>query len=451
MLADDERRHRRDHTSLTRPRPTVVLYSDPMSSSGAGGAGSGTRSWWWVRRAAGRVRPAARLPRVAAALSLAVLLACGASGEGAQPDITAVTSAPGTTTGATAPPAPPPTAPPPPPRSVTIAATGDVLVHAAVRHQAALDGGGPHDFVPMLAPLQPHLAAADLAICHLETPLAPHGGPYSGYPMFSAPPEVAVALAAVGYDACSTASNHSLDQGLAGLSRTLDVLDAAGVRHAGTARSEAEAATPTVLEVGDVSVALLSYTYGFNGLPLPASAPFAANLLQPGGVVAAAERARASGAEVVVASLHWGTEYQTDPSPEQLAAAEEITRSGAVDLILGHHAHVVQPLDVVHDTWVVYGLGNSLVSPQHDFADGATREGLLVRFTLTEEATGFEVTEVQLVPTFVSAAPVRVLDLTARQPGDPRLVRAAARTEEVTRRLLDPMEAAVVVPVPPAG
>lgn len=303
----------------------------------------------------------------------------------------------------------------------------------------------------MLAALEPHLAAVDLAVCHLETPLAPHGGPYSGYPLFSAPPEVADALAAVGYDVCSTASNHSLDQGLAGLSRTLDALDAAGVRHVGTARSEAEAATPTVLEVGDVSVALLSYTYGFNGFQLPASAPFAANLLQPGEVVAAAQRARASGAEVVVASLHWGTEYSADPGPEQLAAAEEITRSGAVDLILGHHAHVVQPLDVVHDTWVAYGLGNSLVSPQHDFADGATREGLLARFTLTEAATGFEVTQVHLVPTFVSASPVRVLDVTAQQPGDPRLVQAAERTDQVARRLLEPTEAAVVVPVQAAG
>lgn len=326
-----------------------------------------------------------------------------------------------------------------------------MLVHASVRQQAARDGGGNPDFVPMLAALQPHLDAADLAVCHLETPLAPHGGPYSGYPVFSAPPEVAAALAAVGYDACSTASNHSLDQGIAGVSRTLEALDGAGVRHVGTARSEAEAATPTVLEVAGVQVGLLSYTYGFNGFQLPASAPFAANLLRPGDVVAAALRARASGAEVVVASLHWGTEYRADPDPEQLAAADEIARSGAVDLILGHHAHVVQPIDVLHGTWVAYGLGNSLVSPQHDFAGGATREGLLARFTLTEAPSGFEVTEVRLVPTYVSASPVRVVDVTAQQAVDPRLVQAATRTEQVARRLLDPAEAAVVVPVQPTG
>ena len=105
-------------------------------------------------------------------------------------------------------------------RTVTIALSGDILVHdnvwASAASAARRTGARDFDFRPMLAPLRPVLSAADLAICHLETPLAPAGGPYSGYPLFSAPPQVVDALDWVGYDACSTASNHSVDQGFAG-------------------------------------------------------------------------------------------------------------------------------------------------------------------------------------------------------------------------------------------
>ena len=93
----------------------------------------------------------------------------------------------------------------------------------------------------------PDISGADLAICHMETPYGKSGGPFTGYPIFEVPPSIATTIHDVGYDSCSTASNHSLDGGEAGIDRTLDALDAAGVKHAGTARSAAEAATPDLL------------------------------------------------------------------------------------------------------------------------------------------------------------------------------------------------------------
>ena len=93
------------------------------------------------------------------------------------------------------------------------------------------------------------IRAADLAICHFETPVAPEGGPYRGYPSFAVQPEIIAALAGAGYDECSTSSNHSLDDGTAGLVRTLDDLDAAGIGHAGTYRTQAESRTPRILDV----------------------------------------------------------------------------------------------------------------------------------------------------------------------------------------------------------
>src|SRR5439155_6990481 len=165
--------------------------------------------------------------------------------------------------------------------------------------QAAADardtGAAAYDYGPMLAGVKRLVSTADLALCSLETPLASEGGPYTYYPAFSVPPQVATALAATGFDSCATASNHTLDGGAAGVRRTLDALDAAGIRHAGSARSAAEAATPDILGVRGVRVAHLSYTDGFNRPGAAAGTPWLANRTDPDAILAEARRARAAG------------------------------------------------------------------------------------------------------------------------------------------------------------
>ncbi|MBW0118805.1 CapA family protein, partial [Pseudonocardia abyssalis] len=128
----------------------------------------------------------------------------------------------------------PPPAPPvaaAAPDSFTLVATGDVLIHQGGSLTAGAQRGDGYDFSGVLAPVAPLLQGADLAICHLETPVAGPGGPFRGYPSFAVQPQIVDALAGAGYDLCSTASNHSLDDGFDGLVRTLDALDAAGVAH----------------------------------------------------------------------------------------------------------------------------------------------------------------------------------------------------------------------------
>lgn len=310
------------------------------------------------------------------------------------------------------------------PRQFTVVGSGDVLLHSGLWHQAARDaqaaGRSGYDFRPMLAGVAATVSAADLAICHLETPLGRPGGPFSGYPIFNAPPQIAPALHDTGYDACSTASNHTLDKGEAGIRRTLDALDAAGLRHTGSARTPAEAATPTILEVRGVRVALLSYTFSFNGLRRPAGRAWVANLLDGKAVRSAARRARSAGAEVVILSVHWGTEYQHAPNEQQRRIARDLLGKSDVDLILGHHAHVVQPFERIGDGWVAYGLGNHL--SWQSFSDG-TRDGVLGRFTLTETAPGrFGVTRAEASPTLMSLdrRPARLLEI-SRALRDQRL------------------------------
>lgn len=326
------------------------------------------------------------------------------------------TTAPATTT----------TTQPPPPDSFTLVAGGDVLLHSPLWDQAAADAAaagrpGGYDFVPMLAGIEPVVAGADVAICHLETPLAAPEGPFSGYPSFSAPPQIADGLAATGFDACTTASNHVFDRGASGVDRTLATLEAAGVEHAGSARTPEEAAAITVLDVGDADLALLSYTFGTNGVPAPDGETWRTNLIDEAKILHDAARARQQGAEVVVVALHWGNEYQHEPTAQQDDLAPRLLASPDVDALLGHHAHVVQPVQAIGGEWVVYGMGNMLA---HQGTLGPEKEeGLLVRLTFTETTPGTWQTsaaEYTVALTHRGAQPVRVVDVN-RQLHDPAL------------------------------
>lgn len=272
-------------------------------------------------------------------------------------------------------------------REVTVALTGDVLIHDNVWASAArVAEGGGFDFRPLLSPLRPTLSSVDLALCHLETPLAPPGGPYSGYPLFAAPQAIVPALRWVGYDACSTASNHSVDQGYAGVARTLDTLDAAGLDHTGTARSAAESRTPVVFAENGIRIAWLSYTYGTNGMPIDADKPWSVHLIDVPRILRDAHRARAAGADAVLVALHWGDEYSHAPSPYQVDVARRLTRSSDISLVYGHHAHVTQPIRRVNGTWVVYGLGN-LLAGQGTTAPGVDN-GMIGLVTLRKRGAG---------------------------------------------------------------
>lgn len=338
-------------------------------------------------------------------------------------------------------------------------ATGDVLLHPDLWDQARRDARvpGTMDFGPQLAGVRSLVSAADLAICHLETPLAAPGGPFRGYPQFAAPPQIVDALKRTGYDACTTASNHSFDGGAAGIARSLDALDRAGLAHAGTARSRNEAGATTIVDVkaagGPVRVALLSFAYGFNGIAAPGGDAWRGNLISEDRIRRDAATARRRGADVVVVSMHWGTEYDQRPNAQQLSMAPRLIGSPDIDLLLGHHVHVVQPLQRIHGEWVVYGLGNLISS--HGTAGAPLREGLLVRFGFTERAGGgFEVTSARYAPLLMtSAVPRRVLDVAAtRRAGGTanatvgRLDSAWARTTAVVNSR--GAKAAGLLPIP---
>lgn len=295
------------------------------------------------------------------------------------------------------------------PRTFTIAATGELLLHEPVQRRAASYGGGSYSFAPMFEEVSPIIAAADLAICHMETPLSANNTSLSGYPIFNAPREIAADAAAAGYDACSTASNHTLDKGAAGVTSTLDVLDAAGLKHSGSARSALEAVSPRIYDANGVAVAHLSFTYGTNGIPLPADKPWSVNVTDPGRILADAAEARAGGAEFTIVSIQWGNEYQSSPTSEQQSLARTLLASPDIDLIVGSHVHVVQPIEKIGDEYVAYGVGNFLSNQGAPSTPTSSQDGLILQVEVTERPTGgFVATRVAFTPTWVQKPDYRI-------------------------------------------
>jgi len=325
----------------------------------------------------------------------------------------------------------PPPPPPPPFRTFSLAASGDFLIHSAV-YRAASDyaGGDGYDFSPMLEPMEPLISGADFAICHLEVPLSPDSTNLSSYPQFNAPAELADAIAGAGYDACSVASNHTIDKGETGVRNTLAVLDAAGVQHAGSARGPEED-VPTLYDVKGVTVGHLSYTYGLNGLVVPSGKEYLVNVIGTNQILADAAAAKEGGAEFVIVSMHWGVEYNVDPTGTQLQQAEAILGSPNVDLILGHHAHVIQPIGKVGSEYVVYGMGNFLSNQRSGNVRVGTEDGVLVQARVWEQPDGsFSVSFIDYTPTYVEAGTFRILPVaeTLNDDSTPAGLAAALQT-----------------------
>ena len=254
-----------------------------------------------------------------------------------------------------------------PSTGVTFAFTGDVLSHTPLIDQAKRTAIATsttelqldYDFRPMFADVKPLLSSVDLAICHLETPIAPDGEELSTYPFFGVPKEITTAVADAGFDRCSTASNHTYDRGNDGIDATVNALNAAGVDQSGMARTPEEI-EPHVFIVKGIKLCHLSYTFSYNGLIMPDETQWRSAIINTDRILRDAKRARELGSQATIVSMHWGTEKDSNTNSMQTSIANELTESGLVDLIVGHHAHVVQPTEQVNGIWVMYGLGNVL-------------------------------------------------------------------------------------------
>ena len=277
----------------------------------------------------------------------------------------------------------------------------------------------------MLRAIRPVIAGADLALCHLETPLS-HGPP-RGYPSFRTPVGLATAIRATGWDACSTASNHTLDAGQRGVKTTLDALDRVGVRHAGSHRTRAGARRPTILEAKGVKVAFLSYTAVTNGQPMPHA--WTLDLARASRILGDARRARRAGADAVIVNLHWGAEYRHAATRAQRSLAAALTRSRAITAVVGQHAHVVQPIRWINGKPVVFGEGNLLSNQTAACCPAGSQDGLTALLDLRAAASGVRAVRVRYLPTYVRHPDFTVVP--ARGRSRKRTIKVAGRSRRV--------------------
>ncbi len=228
----------------------------------------------------------------------------------------------------------------------TIVSFGDALCHMPVNNAAFDKETGIYDFSSIFKYVEKYFEDATIVIGNCESPMAGAERGYSGYPTFNAPEHLATDLKELGVDIMTTANNHTLDKGFSGLSATLDFLDEADIFHVGTSRTIEEQNTILIKDLNGIKTAFLSYTYGTNGIEIPKDKEFCVNLIDEDLILMQIAQAKEKGAELIIASIHWGVEYQTTENTEQRRLAEFLIQND-VQIILGSHPHVLQPMKML--------------------------------------------------------------------------------------------------------
>lgn len=273
----------------------------------------------------------------------------------------------------------------------TLVFAGDIMAHGP-QLRAALRNDGTYDFTASFDSLKPLISRADLAIGNLETTFA--GSPYSGYPLFSTPDAMAYALRDVGFDILTTSNNHTADRHARGIVRTLDLLDSLGIAHTGAYRNAIEraASAPLIYPLGRLRLAIMAYTYGTNGMPIPQ--PTCIDTIDRQQIARDLAHADSLGADYKIVQIHWGNEYERTPSASQRELAQWLHQRGA-DAIIGSHPHVVQHSAFItdsicqHTSFVIYSLGNFISNQRTPVA---TRGGMLLTLRLRRESPSARIT-----------------------------------------------------------
>ena len=274
----------------------------------------------------------------------------------------------------------------------TMAAIGDIMCHNTQYLDAYNKETDTYDFSYVFDEISYYTKIADICVGNLETSFAGEDRGYSNYPTFNSPDALAYNLKDIGLDVISTAGNHSLDMGFSGLSRTIDILDDADIAHLGTYKSQEEQDKVLFKYVKGVKIAFINYTYGTNGVSVPSDKSFCVNLIDKDLMKKHIDTAKSQGADIIVACMHWGTEYRTTPNSSQTELADFLFQNG-VDIILGNHPHVLEPMEkrtvtledgTTKDGFVIYSLGNFICDQNSE----NTRNSIILNLTITKHVDG---------------------------------------------------------------
>ena len=274
----------------------------------------------------------------------------------------------------------------------SLCAIGDIMCHNTQYQDAYNSDSDSYDFSYVFDDISLYTKTADLCIGNLETTFAGKDRGYSSYPTFNTPDELALNLKKLGLDVLTTANNHCLDKGIDGLNRTIDILNDADISHLGTYKSQEERDTVLIKYVKGLKIAFINYTYGTNGITVPSNKTYCVNLIDNDLILKDINSAKEQNADIIVACMHWGTEYNTSPSSSQKETADFLFKNG-VDIVLGGHPHVLQPMEkrtvtldagTTKDGFIIYSLGNFMA----DQNAKNTKDSIILDLTITKHVDG---------------------------------------------------------------
>jgi len=254
----------------------------------------------------------------------------------------------------------------PEPITIHMSAVGDIMCHLTNVKNAYNSTTKDYDFTNVFKNIATYTQNADITVGNLETTFAGASRGYTGYPTFNTPEVLGKNLRDIGFDVLCTANNHSMDKGYSGVESTLKFLDEYGLDHYGTARSKEEQDTILIKDVNGIKIAFLAYTYGTNGITIPSGKEYSVNLIDKDLIKKHISLAKEKEVDMICVSMHWGTEYRLTPHSSQEELADFLFKNG-VDIILGSHPHVLEPMEkrtvtledgTTKDGFVIYSLGN---------------------------------------------------------------------------------------------
>ncbi|MDQ0859553.1 CapA family protein [Bacillus sp. V2I10] len=287
--------------------------------------------------------------------------------------------------------------------AVTLSAFGDILIHGRVYNDAKT-GSGTYDFKPMIKDVKPLIGKSDITFANQETMIGGTEIGLSTYPSFNSPFEVVDAFQDAGVDIAGIANNHTLDRGEKAILNATDRYDEIGMPYVGSYRNSQDADTPRVINKNGVKLGFLAYTYGTNGIPVPEGKPHLVNLIDKPKMIKDIEEMKKL-SDAVIVSMHWGVEYIRLPNEEQQELAKFLADQG-VDLVIGHHPHVLQPMEWVEGqngkkTFVIYSLGNFLSGQVGEYKEIGGIFSIKITKELSKGTKKMELTEPGFVPTIV--------------------------------------------------
>ena len=296
--------------------------------------------------------------------------------------------------------------PEPQPITIHLSAVGDAMCHLTNIKNAYNATSKDYDFSNVFKNIKTYTQNADITIGNLETTFAGSARGYTGYPTFNTPEIFGKNLKEIGIDVLSTANNHCMDKGYSGLVSTLNFLDKYELAHTGTSRSTEEQNTVLIKDVNGIKIAFLSFTYGTNGITIPSDKSYSVNLIDKNLIKKQITAAKAEGVDLICVNMHWGTEYKLKQTSSQEELADFLFKNG-VDIILGSHPHVLEPMEkrtitledgTQKDGFVIYSLGN-FVSGQI-YAN--TKSTVILNIQITKNSAGtISIDQVTYTPVYL--------------------------------------------------